>query len=119
MLSSLLTPTRQIAIPYVGGAILNWPSGSTSIMICARYGLGEYADIAFLLHLLREGDLFCDVGANAGVYTILAGRAVGCSVVSAEPVPQVFNLLMQNIYANGIFANVDARNVGVGGRWDG
>ncbi|MGP9824285.1 FkbM family methyltransferase [Ectopseudomonas khazarica] len=70
--------------------------------------------MAFLLHLLRKGDLFCDVGANAGVYTVLAGRAVGCSVVAAEPVPQAFNLLMQNVYANGIADRVDARNVGVG-----
>lgn len=113
-LSSRLTPTRQIAIPYVGDAILNWPSESTSVMICARYGLGEFADMAFLLHLLRKDDLFCDVGANAGVYTVLAGRAIGCSVVAAEPVPSVFNLLMQNVYANSIADKVDARNIGVG-----
>lgn len=113
-LASYLTPTRQIAIPYVGSAILNWPAGATSVMICARYGLSEYGDMAFCLHLLRPDDLFCDVGANAGVYTILAAHAVGCSVVAAEPVPRTFDLLMQNVYANGISEQVDARRVGVG-----
>lgn len=114
-LSNHLTPTRQIAIPYVGGAVLNWPVASSSVSICAKYGLGEYADMAFCLHLLRPEDFFCDVGANAGVYTILAAHAVGCQVVAAEPVPQAFNLLMQNIYANGVAEKVEAHRVGIGG----
>lgn len=114
ILSSRLTPTRQIAVPYVGGSILNWPNESSSVTICARYGLGEYADMAFLLHVLRKDDLFCDIGANAGVYTVLAGKAVGCSVVAIEPIPKTFDLLMQNVYANHIAGNVDGRNLGVG-----
>lgn len=109
-----LTPVHQITIPYIEGAVLNWPKGATSVMICARYGLGEYTDMAFCLHLLREDDLFCDVGANAGVYTVLAGRAVGCNVVAIEPIPRTFNLLMQNIYANSISDKVDVRRCGVG-----
>lgn len=109
-----LTPTNQITVPYVGGAVLSWPKEASSVMICARYGLGEYADMAFCLHLLRPDDLFCDVGANAGVYTVLAARAVGCKVVAAEPVPQTHDLLMQNIFANGVSSNVDARRNGVG-----
>ncbi|MGH8270872.1 MAG: FkbM family methyltransferase [Gammaproteobacteria bacterium] len=109
-----LTPARQITIPYVNGAVLNWSAPATSVMICARYGLGEYADMAFCLHMLRSDDLFCDVGANAGVYTVLAAHAVGCSVVAAEPISKTFDLLMQNIYANGLSGRVDARNVGVG-----
>lgn len=111
--ASHLTPTRQIAIPYVGGALLNWPVTSSSVAICAKYGLGEYADMAFCLHLLRSEDLFCDVGANAGVYTILAARAVGCRVVAAEPVPKTFNLLMQNVYANDVADKVEAHRIGI------
>jgi FkbM family methyltransferase len=113
-LANRLTPTHQITIPYVAGAVLHWPAPSTSVVICARYGLGEYEDMVFLLHLLRPGDLFCDVGANAGVYTVLAGRGVGCNVVAMEPVPKTFDLLMQNVYANGISNNVEARNIGIG-----
>lgn len=112
-ISSRLTPTRQISIPYVAGSILNWPDESSSITICARYGLGEYADMAFLLHVLRKEDLFCDIGANAGVYTVLAGHAVGCNVLAIEPIPKTFDLLMQNVYANHIASKVDARNIGV------
>lgn len=70
--------------------------------------------MAFLLHLLRPEDLFCDVGANAGVYTVLAAGAVGCHAIAIEPIPKTYDLLMQNIYANGISRRVDARNIGVG-----
>jgi len=59
--------------------------------------------------------LFCDIGANAGVYTVLAGKAVGCNVVAIEPIPNTFDLLMQNVYANHIAGKVDGRNLGVGG----
>jgi len=38
-------------------------------------GLPEFADMGFMLHLLREGDLFVDIGANIGCYTIAASGA--------------------------------------------
>lgn len=112
--ASTLTPTHQITIPYVNDTILHWPIGASSVMLCARFGLGEYADMAFCLHILRPDDLFCDVGANAGVYTVLAAAAVGSRVVSIEPIPRTFDLLMTNVYANGVAHLVDAKRNGVG-----
>lgn len=113
-LAQRLTPTRQITIPYVGGAVLAWSEPLANIGLCARYGLSEYADMVFSLHLLRPGDLFCDVGANAGAYTVLAARAVGSSVIAMEPVPKTFDVLMQNVHLNGISERVEARRIGVG-----
>jgi FkbM family methyltransferase len=113
-LARKLTPVHQITIPYVGGAFLHWPLEATSVTICACYGLGEYADMAFCLHMLRDEDVFCDVGANAGVYTILAARAVGCRVIAIEPVPKTFDLLMQNIHLNGVSDRVDTHCCGIG-----
>lgn len=101
-------------VPYVGGAVLAWPAGASSVDMQAKYGLGEPYDMGFSLHLLRPDDLFCDVGANAGVYTVLASKAVGARSVSFEPVPRTFSLLMQNVWANDIGALVDARQCGVG-----
>lgn len=43
--------------------------------------------MALVLHLLRPTDLFIDVGANIGSYTILAGAAVGAKYLSYEPIP--------------------------------
>lgn len=101
-------------IPYVGDAVLAWPKGASSVAMQAKFGLGEFYDQAFCLHMLRPDDLFCDVGANAGVYTVLASKVIGCRSVAIEPVPKTFALLMQNVWANDIAALVDARQRGVG-----
>lgn len=113
-LASGLSPARHVAFRYIDDSLLVWPLSAPSVMKCAWYGLGEYEDMAFCLGLLRPGDLFCDVGANAGVYTVLAAAAVGCDVVAVEPVPVAFDNLMQNVHANHASARVDARRCGVG-----
>jgi len=70
-------------------------------------------DMAFCLHLLRPGDLFCDIGANVGTYTILAACGPKCRTISIEPVPATFNLLMQNVYANDVSHLVNAKRIGI------
>ena len=47
-------------------------------------GLHEFEEMAFLLHFLRRGDLFADVDANVGSYTILAAVAVGTEAIAFE-----------------------------------
>jgi FkbM family methyltransferase len=56
---------------------------------------------------LRAGDVFFDVGANVGFYTLLAARMVGPGgrVASFEPNPANLEGLRENIAANG-FSNV-------------
>lgn len=76
-------------------------------------GLVEYEDMAFVLHLLRKGNAFLDVGANVEVYSILAaGR--GANVLAIEPVPATYEQLLDNIYLNRFHDRIDARNMGVG-----
>lgn len=79
-------------------------------------GLHEFADMGFLLHFLRKGDLFFDVGANIGSYTVLAAGEVGAHVVAFEPIPGTFSILENNIKVNKIAPLVNALNVGVGAR---
>jgi FkbM family methyltransferase len=59
-----------------------------------------------LLPLLRAGDLFVDVGANFGFWTVLAARR-GCRVVAAEPVAGTRRLLGANIERNGVGDRVE------------
>ncbi len=76
-------------------------------------GLHEFEDMAFVLHALRSEDLFVDVGANVGTYTVLAGAVVGAQCITFEPVPSTFAHLTQNVDLNKISDLVDLRNVGV------
>lgn len=52
--------------------------------------------------LLRPGMTFCDVGANVGVFTLLASKLVGTSgrVLAFEPVPGNCEILCRNIALN-------------------
>ena len=57
-------------------------------------GLAKFADMAFVLHVLRAGDLFVDIGANAGAYTLLASSVTGAKTTCFEPAPATYARLL-------------------------
>lgn len=86
-------------------------TGATGNIYC---GLHEFNDMAFLLHFLREDDLFLDIGANIGSYTILSASEVGAQTISFEPIPATFKILEENIKVNQIEHLVELKNNGIG-----
>lgn len=88
-------------------------TGATGNLYC---GLHEFNDMGFLLHFLRENDLFVDIGANVGSYTILASAQIGCESISFEPVPSTYQNLKNNISLNKIQEKVTALNIALGGQ---
>lgn len=68
-------------------------------------------------HFLRPGDVFVDIGANVGVYTLKAAKEIGNQgvVVAVEPFVQTAHQLVQNVSANG-FQNVRVRNLCMAGK---
>lgn len=70
-------------------------------------GEAEAASQKVLSNRLRPGMVFYDLGANIGLFSLLASRIVGPSgkVVSFEPDPQIAARLRGNIARNG-FTNV-------------
>ena len=85
--------------------------GATGNLYC---GLHEFEEMSFVLHFLRAEDLFVDVGANIGSYTVLASAHCGANTVSIEPVPETFSHILANISLNGIEQKVDVMNIAVG-----
>lgn len=86
-------------------------TGATGNLYC---GLHEFNDMGFLLHFLRENDLFVDIGANVGSYTILASAQIGANSIAIEPIPSTYKNLTQNIYVNNIEAKVQSHNIALG-----
>lgn len=80
------------------------------------YGLMEMEEMAFILHYLDKDDVFYDIGANVGAYSILAGLHVGCRTVSFEPHPLTFSYLQRNISLGGITDNFKLLNIGLGSK---
>lgn len=64
---------------------------------------------------LRPGSLVIDIGANAGLLSLLAAQAVGPAgrVIAVEPLPESFAELLMNIQINGC-KNILPLNVGLG-----
>lgn len=89
-------------------------TGETGITGNIYTGLHEFDDMGFLLHFLRAGDVFVDVGSNVGSYTILACAARGARGYAIEPVPSTYHRLMNNVRLNRIEDKVKCLNIGIG-----
>lgn len=63
----------------------------------------EPGTIAWLKAVLRPGEVFCDIGANIGLYSLLAAELVGPAgrVVAVEPHLGNAAGLLENLTANG------------------
>jgi FkbM family methyltransferase len=97
---------RPILYPFVEDSVLLIEKGMTGATGNIYTGLLEFADMAFVLHVLRSGDIFGDVGANVGVYTILAARNAGARVFSVEPIPSTVQKLRRNVDLNEVSERV-------------
>jgi len=65
------------------------------------YGnLPDYAEMNAWRQVIRPGDLFVDVGANVGSYSIWAGE-LGAEVIALEPAEDTFAVLEENVALNG------------------
>lgn len=114
-LVSRLAP-GPIAVPYVGDSRLLMRKGLAAATGNWYGGLQEYEEMAFVLHLLREGDLLLDIGANIGSYTVLAAGGAGANVIAVEPVPETAAMLYDNVRLNGLEQAVSVVETAVGER---
>lgn len=90
--------------------VIKGRTSSTGMLYC---GLFEFEDQSFLLHFLREDDLFVDVGANIGVYTILSSAHCKSKSISIEPIPNTIGILKSNIKLNNIENLVTIKPFGI------
>lgn len=81
------------------------------------FGLWETDLTTWISSRLSPGDVFVDIGANIGYYSLLASTLVGDSgaVVAIEASPAIFSELQKNLTLNGV-ANVRGVNVAVSDR---
>jgi FkbM family methyltransferase len=77
-------------------------------------GVHEFTDIMFLLHFLRTGDLFLDIGTNVGTYTVLASGICKASTRAFEPDPSALAALRRNIEINNLQDLVTVHGVALG-----
>jgi FkbM family methyltransferase len=105
---------RPLAVQFANSAQMLASRGMTGATGNIYVGLHEFVDMSFVLHFLRRNDLFVDVGANIGSYTILASAAAGANCISFEPDPEAWQWLYKNIKLNRVVSLVEARQQAVG-----
>jgi FkbM family methyltransferase len=79
------------------------------------YGDSLEPELCCLQHFLGRGQVFVDIGANVGVFTVKAAKEVGNDglVISVEPFIESALRLSHNVRANG-YSNVRMRNFCIG-----
>jgi FkbM family methyltransferase len=103
----------DVLVEWVGGARFITGRGDAGITGNIYAGLHDLADMAFVLHSTTKADLFVDVGANVGAYTLLACAAKGARGFCFEPVPSTYARLTRNLVINDLTTRVVAMNLGI------
>ena len=103
----------SMIVPYVDETKLMIARDMSAAILTMLIGLAEFEDMSFVLHLLTDEDLFGDVGANVGVYCVLASGVRGAKSVVMEPVATTIEALRLNIAINELGGLVDILEIGV------
>lgn len=102
--------------------IFNWihglkfyaEKGDAGLVGNIYYKLMDYEDSMFLIDHLKKSDVFVDVGANLGHYTMLASGICKTKSIAIEPIESTLIKLNKNIKLNRLNDKVTILNYGVG-----
>ena len=93
---------REIIVPWIAGQKLIVKRGMTGATGNIYFGLHEFTDMMFLLHFLRRDDVFLDIGANVGTYSVLASGVCKATTHAFEPDPSALVALRRNVEINNL-----------------
>lgn len=111
-IKSRLNKNEQV-INWFEGLKLNVKRGMYGATGCIYVGLPEFEDMGFLLHFLKKDDLFLDIGANVGVYSLLASGIKEAKTIAFEPVPITHSYLKKNTSLNRLNKLITPLNIGL------
>lgn len=104
----------EIVYRWIHGSRFLVRTGETGWTGNIYTGLQELSEMGYLLHVLREEDLFVDIGANVGSFSLLACSVVGARGIAFEPVPSTYERLVENLRLNRLEGRLRCFNQGVG-----
>lgn len=104
-----------LIVPVAGGTRMLVSMADIEGRMLATSGLWEPQTLALLRQMLEPGDVFVDLGANIGFFSLFASKLVGPTgrVYAVEPAPETYRALVENLERNGV-ANVVAKQVAAG-----
>lgn len=96
-------PTR---VPYASASVVEARRDGFSSERAVYSRLPDHAEMKVWQRVLGPGSTFVDVGANVGLYTLLAAEC-GADVVAIEPQHAATAQLERNLTLNGVRAHVE------------
>ena len=104
--------TAGSVVRSLGGGVRLRLYGDSRLCELLYFDQFEHDTRRFIDAFLRPGDVFLDIGANVGLYTIAAARIVGSGghAHAFEPCSQTFGRLEENVKLNGL-RNVSCHRV--------
>jgi FkbM family methyltransferase len=121
---SALQSRGVIPLPSVGLVMCRNPLGYVAVPADDLATIGSLADgvlprqgtLKFIEKQLKSGGTFVDVGANVGLFSLLAARVTGPGgkVIAIEPAPVAAAALRATVSANGLEALVQVEEVAAG-----
>lgn len=111
-ISQFIYPREQV-VSFLGETKLVARKGLNGITGNIYAGLEDFSDMSFVVHFLYPEDLFVDIGANAGSYTVLASGFCKAKTIAFEPIPSTFSWLQKNVALNKLNDRVQAYNIGL------
>ncbi len=96
------TARRPVDVRLAADVRLRCHPHSTSASAVLYCRFPDWSEMRFLLDELRPGDIFIDVGANVGVYTLLAASVPGVRCISFEPSTESRGRLLDNVRRNNL-----------------
>jgi FkbM family methyltransferase len=74
----------------------------------------EQMESTFIVNNLSQGDVFVDVGANIGYFSMLAAQQGAGKVFAIEPIPKTYAMLCMNVEHNMFTGVIEPVNVALG-----
>ncbi|MEL7276173.1 MAG: FkbM family methyltransferase [Pseudomonadota bacterium] len=98
-----LLGARFVTSRYGVRMMANWDDRTFKLCAVGRYG----RVLSDFIESIEEPFEFLDIGANQGLYTLIAGRNPACRAITAfEPVSRTHNFLLANVALNGLVGKV-------------
>jgi len=105
---------RPRVFNWINGLKFYAEKGDAGLVGNIYYKLMDYEDSMFLIDHLKAEDVFVDVGANLGHYTMLASGVCKSKSIAIEPIENTIIKLKENIKLNKLEEAVTILNYGVG-----
>lgn len=95
---------------FIGSIRLLAFKGNHSVSGNFYTGLFSYEEMGFLIHFLRPNDIFIDVGANVGIFSLLASSICEANSFAFEPSASAYNTLIDHVNLNRLSTHIKCYN---------